>query len=175
MVSISASFEYLQWIPLYERQKPYEVFIPVSSFGNQKNTVPRSNLVFETQNVPVQDVRGSQSTYSLDIHGFEFANHQTTTQDLRDASQVTEKYVPEMQKLLGSLLGGGKDIRTARKSIDSDQFARRIVNLEDGFDPLLPATHPHVDQSPTGAIKRVQRHLGDEAEELLKGRVRIIK
>ena len=28
--------------------------------------------------------------------------------------------------------------------MDPDEFAKRTVNLEDGFDPLLPATHPHV-------------------------------
>ncbi|CAK7244929.1 MAG: hypothetical protein STHCBS139747_006492 [Sporothrix thermara] len=59
--------------------------------------------------------------------------------------------------------------------MDPDEFSKKTINLEDGFDPLLPATHPHVDQSTTGAIRRVQRHLGDEAHELLKGRVRIIK
>ena len=49
------------------------------------------------------------------------------------------------------------------------------MNLEDGFDPLLPATHPHIDQSVQGAVLRVKRHMGDEAGELLKGRVRVIK
>ncbi len=32
-----------------------------------------------------------------------------------------------------------------------------------------------LDQSLTGALRRVERHMGDEATELLKGRVRIIK
>ncbi len=28
--------------------------------------------------------------------------------------------------------------------MDTDEFSQRTVNLEDGFDPLLPATHPHI-------------------------------
>jgi hypothetical protein len=31
------------------------------------------------------------------------------------------------------------------------------------------------DQSPDGAIRRAYHHLGDEAEEMLKGRFRIVK
>ena len=38
-----------------------------------------------------------------------------------------------------------------------------------------PTRNPHVDQSPDGAVRRVRFHLPDEADELLKGRVRILK
>lgn len=34
-------------------------------------------------------------------------------------------------------------------------------------------TYP--DQSAQGAIRRVKRHMGGKADELLKGRVRVIK
>ncbi|KAM0211144.1 hypothetical protein ACHAQI_005442 [Fusarium lateritium] len=61
-----------------------------------------------------------------------------------------------------------------RKSVSQEEFSKRTVNLEDGLDALLPAIHPHVDQSSLGAVKRVKTHLPDEADRLLKGRVRII-
>ncbi|KAK3984664.1 hypothetical protein QBC44DRAFT_374905 [Cladorrhinum sp. PSN332] len=164
MAQVPTSFEYLKWERLYEREKPYEVFIPLSSFGDKKDLV-------------------SQHVYTLDNHGFQFARHNTTVQALRDSHQVTEKYVPEMQNFLEKFLGekDGHGVRTLcfdirlRRSMDPAQFAEKTVNLEDGFDPLLPATHPHIDQSATGAIRRVLRHLGEEDPELLKGRVRIIK
>jgi hypothetical protein len=77
-----------------------------------------------------------------------------------------------------------------------EEFSKRTIDLDDGLDPLLPATHPHIgayspivqslqasrsntslclDQSPVGAAKRCYFHLPDEAEELMKGRFRIIK
>ncbi|KAI2462873.1 hypothetical protein F4781DRAFT_162577 [Annulohypoxylon bovei var. microspora] len=39
---------------------------------------------------------------------------------------------------------------------------------------LLPAQHAHVDQSPLAVLRRVQLQFPDEAETLLKGRVRVI-
>jgi hypothetical protein len=45
---------------------------------------------------------------------------------------------------------------------------------ERGISVGGPTRHPHVDQSVEGALRRLHHHLPDEAEELLKGRFRII-
>ncbi|KAL1868435.1 hypothetical protein VTK73DRAFT_3674 [Phialemonium thermophilum] len=176
----TASFEYLHWQDLYKKQKPYEVFLPRASFGD-KHAVPRSNLSFETREIPIQDVRGREESFKLDIHGFEFARQTTTAvENLKDKEYVLGQYVPEMEAFLKEYLCGGEEMRTLcfdhrlRQNADRDAFMKKTVNLEDGFDPLLPATHPHIDQTEIGAIRRVRRHLPDEAEELLKGRVRVI-
>lgn len=73
------------------------------------------------------------------------------------------------------------------------EFESRIINLDDGLDAMIPVTHPHVgkrapriaqkeviltdivDQSFDGAVTRVRVHMGDQAEELLKRRFRIVK
>ncbi|KAK0701725.1 hypothetical protein B0T26DRAFT_528308 [Lasiosphaeria miniovina] len=179
--TVDASFEFLQWQPSYEKHKPYEVFLPLASFSNSNNEIPRSNLAFEPRSVRVRNARGRRDVFGLDTHGFEFARHASAVGDqLKDRSAVTAHYVPEMEAFLQRHLGGGTDVRTfcfdlrLRQSIDAAEFSKRTVNLEDGFDALLPATHPHIDQSMQGAISRVQRHMGDEADRLLKGRVRIV-
>ncbi|KAK4201001.1 hypothetical protein QBC40DRAFT_278966 [Triangularia verruculosa] len=180
MAVVNASFQFLQWQALYSKQKPYEVFLAAESFQNK---IPRSNLVFEPRSVQVQDVRDRREEYTLDAHGFQFLRHKTTVQDFKDRSVVGDSYIPEMQQVLRQHLSKGEqgeDIRTVcfdfrlRESIHADEFAKRTINLEDGFDRLLPATHPHIDQSTRGALLRVQRHMGEETEELLKGRVRVI-
>lgn len=74
-----------------------------------------------------------------------------------------------------TLFANSNTTKKLRESVDADEFSKRVVNLEDGFDPLPPSTHPHVDQSARGATLRVWRHMGDRADEVLKGRVRIIK
>lgn len=38
----------------------------------------------------------------------------------------------------------------------------------------MPVLYPHVDQSPGGAVKRARYHLPEEADDLMKGRYRII-
>ncbi|KAK3341828.1 hypothetical protein B0T25DRAFT_354280 [Lasiosphaeria hispida] len=183
MEAVDASFEFIQWQPSYEKHKPYEVFLPLASFNENNSKIPRSNLVFEPRSVRVHNVRGQHDVFRLDTHGFQFVCHATTVLDLKDRKAVAEQYVPEMETFLRRHLSASKagegvttfcfDLRL-RESIDAEEFSKRTVNLEDGFDALLPATHPHIDQSVNGAISRVRRHMGDEADRLLNGRVRVV-
>ena len=39
---------------------------------------------------------------------------------------------------------GRWDIRQLRLSMDESDFNKRTVDLEDGLDPMIPVTHPHV-------------------------------
>ncbi|KAK0732233.1 hypothetical protein B0H67DRAFT_474030 [Lasiosphaeris hirsuta] len=180
MATVNASFEFLQWQDSYEQEKPYEVFLPLSSFQNK---IPRSNLVFETRLVHVQDAYGQRESFELDTHSFQFVRHPTDLRDLKDRDVVNGEYVAEVEAFLRRHLDDGSKANEAsivcfdlrlRESVDADEFSKRVVNLEDGFDPLPPSTHPHVDQSMHGAALRVRRHMGDRAEEVLKGRIRII-
>lgn len=100
----TASFEYLQWQPLFEKQKPYEVFIPRASFGNRQD-IPRSNLAFETREVPIRDIRGSEDSFKLDIHGFEIVKHATGVENLKIREAVLGKYIAEMEAFLKAHLG----------------------------------------------------------------------
>lgn len=49
-----------------------------------------------------------------------------------------------------------------------------VMNLNDLTAWLRPAMHVHIDQSPAATLKRIQLQLADDAEFLLRGRVRII-
>ncbi|KAK1836109.1 hypothetical protein QBC39DRAFT_367498 [Podospora conica] len=174
--TVTATFDFLQWQPSYTTHKPYEILVPLPA---TTTPVPRSNLVFEPHTVPVADARGREASFALDSHGFALLRHPAgAAADLKDRAAVAGAYVPEMEAFLRGHLGG--DVETfcfdfrLRESIHPDEFCKRTVNLEDGFDPLLPATHPHIDQTTQGAIRRVRRHMGDRADELLKGRIRII-
>jgi len=48
------------------------------------------------------------------------------------------------------------------------------LDLNDYTTFLKPAQEVHVDQSPLSALQRVQSQLSEDAEHLLKGRVRIL-
>ncbi|KAH8678135.1 hypothetical protein BX600DRAFT_145551 [Xylariales sp. PMI_506] len=179
MSSTTGSLQYFKWQDINNYQKPYEVFFPLASFGDENRNVQRTNLAFEIKDVAVRDARGDEARYCLDIHGFAFAQHSTSVHDLKDRGAVEKHYLPEMEEFLKAYLGNHKaktyifETRI-RESMDPQEFAKRVINLEDGFDPLLPATHPHIDQTAAAAIKRVRHHMGDEAERLLQGRVRIL-
>jgi len=104
MATVKTSFEFLQWQPCYEKQKPYEVFLPVASFADK--SVPRSNLVFESRAVEVHDALGRRDDFGLDTHGFQFAKCPTAVPDLKDRRAVQERYIPEMEAFLRQHLGG---------------------------------------------------------------------
>lgn len=116
--AVDATFEFLQWQPSYEEQKPYEIFASLPSFSDDnKAKIPRSNLVFEPRTVPVRDVRGREADFTLDAHGFAFLRHATATADLKDRDAVHEQYVPEMERFLRRHLAaeggsGGRDVQT---------------------------------------------------------------
>ncbi|KAK4224665.1 hypothetical protein QBC38DRAFT_484888 [Podospora fimiseda] len=180
MTSTTATFQFIKWQETYKTQKPYEILLPLPAGSEDK--VPRSNLVFESHRVPVYDVCNDVGSFTLDTHGFEFVKHTASVKNFKEPENISGKngYVKEMEEWIKSHLKLRSDAKVLcfdfriRESINPDEFSKRTVNLEDGFDPLLPATHPHVDQSMKGAILRVKRHMGDEADELLRGRVRVI-
>lgn len=104
MSTVTTSFEFLQWQSCYETQKPYEVFLPVASFGDK--SVPRSNLVFETRSVEVDDVGSRRDDFTLDTHSFQFVRCPTAVPDLKDRQAVRQRYIPEMEAFLKRHLGG---------------------------------------------------------------------
>ncbi len=115
MEAVAASFEFLRWQPSYEKQKPYEVFLPLASFNENNTKIPRSNLVFEPRSVRIHNARGQHDVFRLDTQGFEFACHATSVPDLKDRTAVAERYIPEMEAFLRqhlSIDATGDDVRT---------------------------------------------------------------
>lgn len=105
-MTTQASFDYLKPLDLYARQKPYEVFIPLSNFSDP--TVPRTNLEFETKEVLVHDARDKETEFSLDEHGFCFTTHKTHVASFSDREGIETQYIPEVQSLLRAHIPGVK-------------------------------------------------------------------
>ena len=60
-----------------------------------------------------------------------------------------------------------------RESDAKDQDG--YIDVGNTMLPLQPANFAHSDQGPGSVIKRVWTQLPEDAEELLKGRVRVMK
>ena len=54
----------------------------------------------ETHNVTIRDVSGDENKYSLDGHGFQFAQHVSEEKDFLDEDQVKDRYYKEIDQLL---------------------------------------------------------------------------
>jgi hypothetical protein len=132
--------------------------------------VPRSNTVHETHIVPIYDLRPIEAQISLDREGFELLGHVSAVRDFYDDDEVRSVYYPEAERLIADVLGA------SRVFIFDHTVRRRVSGADDrtAGQPRQPATRVHVDHTARSGPQRVRDLLGDEAEELLKGRVQVI-
>ncbi|OCH90912.1 methyltransferase [Obba rivulosa] len=130
--------------------------------------IPRSNVGTDPHPVVIHDVRGKEDTVSLDTTGFQFVKHVSEEKDFLDEEAIKTKYYKEVEELLKKEIG-------AKRVFIFDHTIRRKPD-ENGNTPNNrgPVERVHIDQTFDASVKRVHYHLGDEAERLLKGRVRII-
>jgi len=126
---------------------------------------PQRNFGAEEHDVEIHDIRGREKDYDMNVNGFGVLQGvQSDEHEFDDEERVKNVYYPEVEKLLLDNLPGAHRVfifdHTIRKS---DPNAHRA-----------PVNRAHIDQTTRSAIWRVERHMGDEAEELLKGRYRLI-
>ncbi|KAI0647776.1 hypothetical protein C8Q79DRAFT_999371 [Trametes meyenii] len=114
---------------------------------------PEHNLGDDPRQVVVHDARGREDEFSLDVHGFQFARHVSAEKEFADEEAVTNGYYKEVEELLKNVTGG-----------------KRVLI----FDHTIRFERVHIDQTYEASIKRVRQLVGDDADRLLKSRVRLI-
>ena len=124
--------------------------------------LPQRNFRSANMEMLIHDIRGQESLYNIDENAFEpLKTGPSVDVDFTSKESVLEKYYPEIERILQKRLPEAKRIVPFSYTIRPSS----------GNPPLL---HAHIDQSPKAAASQVHAFLTDEAEELLKGRVRII-
>ncbi|OCH88906.1 hypothetical protein OBBRIDRAFT_757363 [Obba rivulosa] len=131
--------------------------------------VPRSNVGIEPHPVVIHDVRGKEDSVSLDTTGFQFVKHVSSEKDFLDEEAIKTSYYKEVEELLKTEAG-------AKRVFIFDHTIRRYTEDNRNENPPLrgPVQRVHIDQTFQASVNRVRHHLGDDADRLLKGRVRII-
>jgi len=129
----------------------------------------RTNIEPEPHPSVIHDVRGKENTVSLDTTGFEFVKHVSQEKKFVDEEAIKTHYYKEVEDLIKSKTG-------AKRVFIFDHTIRRppAEGEDDSYLRRGPVTRVHVDQTFTAGAQRVRHHMGDEAERLLKSRVRII-
>ena len=132
--------------------------------------IPRSNTAHETHRVPVYDVRDIASDVSLDQEGFQLLRHASAVRNFYDENEIRTVYYPEAERVIGEATGA------SRVFIFDHTVRRRVRGANDrtAGQPRQPATRVHVDHTEKSGPQRVRDFLGDEADELLRGRVQVI-
>lgn len=126
---------------------------------------PQRNFGEEHQDVQMNDIRGRESDFNLDTDAFQaVSNVPSAEKDFADDEHIRQTYYPEVEKLLLENVPG------AHKVVLFDHTIRRSTPNAH----RAPVTRVHVDQTARSTEWRVRLHSPDDADELLKGRYRII-
>ena len=131
---------------------------------------PRSNLTPEPHQMHIHSLRPIADDLGLDVQGFALLEQRSAVRDFWDDDEVRRVYYPEAERFL-------KEATGASRIYIFDHLQRRRVPGQQDLSrsgPRQPATRVHVDHTARSGPQRVRDLMGDEAEELLKGRVQVI-
>jgi hypothetical protein len=157
---VDAELNYLA--PTTERPRNYTYEPPAG--------VARNNTTREMHRVPIHSARPVATDISLDREGFALLRHASEVHDFYDDDEVRRIYYGEAERLIAEATGASKVF------VFDHTVRRRVQGAEDraAGAPRQPATSVHVDHTATSGPQRVRDFFGDEADELLRGRVQVI-
>lgn len=130
----------------------------------------RPYMPLEPHRVKIHDMRPVAGEIALDREGFELVEQHSAVRDFWDDEEVRRVYYPEAERLIADRTGA------SRVFIFDHLQRRRVDGAADRArgGPRQPATRVHVDHTARSGPQRVRDLLGNEAEELLRGRVQVI-
>jgi hypothetical protein len=109
-ISTTSTFgplRFLEWQTIYETEHPFVCTLPLQP------GVPDSNIVLRTRtNIPIHDVRGRESDFSLDQHGFIFVRDESLKNFDNFASKedIEKTVLPAMENLLKRVVNDAEGV-----------------------------------------------------------------
>ncbi len=129
---------------------------------------PACNQVFDNATVKLQNIRGQESDYKLDIQGFELISFAPKVDDIYDPNDIVTQYYPQITDLLKNKLGA-TEVRMSTPFLRGPEAQRRIPGSMSN-----PAHYVHVDFTLTTGPEYFDRMLGPMADELRGRRYAVI-
>jgi len=118
----------------------------------------------------VRNGRPLAHTFSLDVHGFVFARHDTTMRDFTDEAERKRVYDVEVQALIRKHSGASDVVVFDHTLRVSDEAGQKAIDAR----PTVKGVHN--DYTETSAPRRLREIVGDaEAERRLKKRWAIVQ
>jgi len=144
----------------YDGKKPYT---GINTINGKRPT----NFDSVKHTVTIHDITGHEADTHVDVTGFQIVNAPHSFTDFDNEDAIKEIYYPQAEEIYKKQTG-------ASRVFVFDHTLRKLGN--DGASPnkRAPVQRAHVDQTPKAAETRVRRHMGDEADELLKKRYQLI-
>ncbi|KAI0191097.1 hypothetical protein F4808DRAFT_444098 [Astrocystis sublimbata] len=165
MRTTAGIISFLRNSSLYETEKPYLVLLPLSQDANVDKSIPRSNLLYEDQNVDIEDVRGLEEHYRLEECGFQYMRHNTSITSLLglkgDGPTISdvEAYKSEVEVFLKEFLQATHVVCYDFRIRENVVYDREDIDLR---NPLLregPAVGAHTDVTARSGPEMIINHL----------------
>ncbi|KAK3950828.1 hypothetical protein QBC32DRAFT_216420 [Pseudoneurospora amorphoporcata] len=166
-------------VPRGDVVAPLHFYVPPTDGSNPFNNIdpppgiPERNFSYQTLPVTIHDIRGHETSFTLDNDAFQILQHLPPSSEEKEEgsnftsdASITSLYYPEVTSLLLDT------IPDSNKVIIFDHTIRRTTPAA----PRGPVQRVHIDQTAFSAAQRVRRHASspEEAEKLLQGRYRIV-
>ncbi len=101
--TVTAEINYLKRLPLYQREKPFQLFFPVDPDApDQRST----NVEFEARPQTFVDIRKDLGKFTLDEHGFAIRTWPSSFASFEDRTMVESLYFAEVLEVLKTIEGG---------------------------------------------------------------------
>jgi hypothetical protein len=123
----------------------------------------------ENHRVTLHNGRPGAGEFELERDGFRFVPHETKMTDFFDDAEIERVYYPEMEALIKAQSGAKRVVVFDHTLRTEDDGLRERAKIREVVRRV------HNDYTEASAPKRVRDLMGDEAEELLKGRFAIIQ
>ncbi|QPH15939.1 hypothetical protein C2857_000477 [Epichloe festucae Fl1] len=146
-------------IPINFYEDPEDGSRPFNYVASPPKGLPQRNFRLVPHDTLLQDVRGREG------HRRSTTNPPESTFENDDSTRA--KYYPEVEQLLLSSIPG------ATRVAIFDHTLRRAGTIG-GPDAGNPIARAHIDHTGWAAEERLRQTVADEADELLKGRWRIV-
>ena len=89
---------YFKWDSLFNFEKPFQIFATIPSTAKDQR---RTNFEFEDgPEETIHDIRGRETSFTLDKNGFTARKNQTSLSNLEDEELVKTVYLPEIESLV---------------------------------------------------------------------------
>jgi hypothetical protein len=107
--TVTAELQYLKKLPLYTKEKPFQLFVPVAADAVDTRS---TNLEFEAKEQTFEDIRGREDAFSLDTHGFQTGVYPTRLDSdmFGDKEAVETRYFDEVREILRDVEGGYDEV-----------------------------------------------------------------
>ncbi|KAI1361534.1 hypothetical protein F5Y08DRAFT_314430 [Xylaria arbuscula] len=168
----TAFVQFLQWTPLYERERPFQIFTELLSESKDQR---KTNLVWDERHIEVKDFRTNADQFQLDTAGFT-TRHLPGFAELMDRDAIKERYLPAVQHMLQSQLSdvGTVFIYDWRIRNSRPEITEERINFSDQTQALLPSNYAHIDAGPVSILQRIQNSFPASANRIIRQRIRAV-